>query len=159
MFEIEDAYSAQRHNRRRKESKEQHDKGKEVKYGGKFQGTCHFCKEKGHFARNCPKQRDGNPRGGNPRDGKGTACRAQEENEQNHSNEEALFTSNAGDRCGWIIDSGATQHMTFERNRLSNYVEFKKPCSVNLGDNRSILAYGKGTYHVKAAVDDHTQNI
>ena len=30
---------------------------------------------------------------------------------------------------------------------------------MNLGDNRSILAYGKGTYHVKAAVDDHTQNI
>jgi hypothetical protein len=58
-----------------------------------------------------------------------------------------------------IIDSGATQHMTLERNRLSNYVEFKKPCSVHLGDNRSILAYGKGTYHVKAVVDDHIQHI
>ena len=49
--------------------------------------------------------------------------------------------------------------MTFERTHLSNYTEFKKPCIVNLGDNRSILAYGKGTYHVKAAVDDHTQNL
>ena len=52
---IEDAYSAQRNNRRRKGSKERHDKGKEAKYGGKFQGTCHYCKEKGHFARNYPK--------------------------------------------------------------------------------------------------------
>ena len=49
--------------------------------------------------------------------------------------------------------------MTLERNGLSNYVEFKKPCSVNLDDNRSILAYGKGTYHVKAGVESHTQKI
>ena len=49
--------------------------------------------------------------------------------------------------------------MTFERNRLSNHVECKKPCSVHLGDNRSILAYGKGTYHVKADVESHTQKI
>ena len=80
-------------------------------------------------------------------------------NEQNNSDQEALYTSNDEDRCGWIIDSGATQHMTFERTRLSNYTEFKKPCIVNIGDNRSILAYGKRTYHVKAAVDDHTQNL
>ena len=45
------------------------------------------------------------------------------------------------------------------RKNSSNYAEFKKPCIVNLGDNRSILSYGKGTYHVKAAVDDHTQNL
>ena len=38
-------------------------------------------------------------------------------------------------------------------------IEFKKPCSVNLGDNRSLLAYGKGTYHVKADVESHTQKI
>ena len=49
--------------------------------------------------------------------------------------------------------------MTFERTRPSNYTAFKKPCIVNLGDNRLILTYGKETYHVKAAVDDHTQNL
>lgn len=49
--------------------------------------------------------------------------------------------------------------MTFGRNRLSKYMEFKKPCSVNLGDNRSILAYGKGTYHVKADLENHTQKL
>ena len=49
--------------------------------------------------------------------------------------------------------------MTFKRARVSNYKEFKKPCVVNLGDSRSILAYGKGTYHVTAAVGDRTQNI
>ena len=159
---IEDAYSAQRpHNRRRHEQKERNNKGNEVKFGKKFQGICHNCKEKGHFARDCPKRND-NQRDDNQGKGKGgkrSACCAQEESEQNNADEEALYTSNDDDRCGWIIDSGATQHMTFERERLSNYVEFKEPCIVNLGDNRSILAYGKGTYHVKAAVDDHTQKI
>ena len=59
----------------------------------------------------------------------------------------------------WIIDSGATQHMTFKRNNLEDYVEFKKPTVVNLGDNRSILAHGKGTYRVTAVVDDKLQKI
>ena len=60
---------------------------------------------------------------------------------------------------GWIIDSGATQHMTFDKSNLSDYVEFKQPCIVNLGDNRSILAYGKGTYRIVADLGDHVQNI
>ena len=38
-------------------------------------------------------------------------------------------------------------------------MEFKKPCNVNLGDNRSILAYRKGAYHVKADLENHTQKL
>ena len=49
--------------------------------------------------------------------------------------------------------------MTFEKNQLSNYVEFKQLCTVNLGDNRSILAYGKGTYRIVANLGDQVQNI
>ena len=49
--------------------------------------------------------------------------------------------------------------MSFERNCLLEYVEFKQPCVVNLGDSRTILAYGKGTYHITADVNGHTQSI
>ena len=42
----------------------------------------------------------------------------------------------------------ATQHMTYEKNRLVNCVEFKQPCKVNLGDDRTIFALGKGTYNL-----------
>ena len=49
--------------------------------------------------------------------------------------------------------------MMFVRDRLSKYMEFKKPCNVNLGDNRSILAYREGTYHVKADLENHTQKL
>ena len=65
-------------------------------------------------------------------------------------NQEALFTSNVASKSCWIIDSGATQYMTFEKNRLSDYVEIKQPCNVNLVDNCAILAYGKGTYSLVA---------
>ena len=46
-----------------------------------------------------------------------------------------LLTSDQINDFGWIIDSGATQHMTFNIDSLSDYVEFKEPCTVNLGDN------------------------
>jgi hypothetical protein len=49
--------------------------------------------------------------------------------------------------------------MSFEKEKLSDYVEFNEPCVVNLGDNQSILAYGKGTYHVTAELDGHDQPI
>ena len=49
--------------------------------------------------------------------------------------------------------------MTFERLRLTDFVMFEQPCKVNLGDNRSILAYGKGTYNLVADLNGHNQNI
>jgi hypothetical protein len=36
---------------------------------------------------------------------------------------------------------------------------FEQPCKVNLGDNRSSLAYGKGTYNLVADLNGHNQNI
>ena len=49
--------------------------------------------------------------------------------------------------------------MTFERDHLTDFVEFKKPCDVNLGDNRTILAHGKGNYNIIVDLDGCTQNI
>ena len=128
-----------------------------------FRGKCHNCQERGHFARDCPKRNtkeDSNsPRyGGNISKG---AARCAEEQSPDKSHDEALpvYTPKVVGKSDWIIDSGATQHMSFERNRLSEYVEFKQPCVVNLGDSRTILAYGKGTYRITADVDGHTQPI
>ena len=49
--------------------------------------------------------------------------------------------------------------MTFERNNLEEYIDFKQPTVVNLGDNRTIFAYGKGIYRVKALVNGGFQKI
>jgi hypothetical protein len=92
---MEDAYSAQQWNNRKiNESKERNDKRNEVKFGRKFQGTCHCCKEKGHSARDCPKRINNSQRNGNQSKGKGSACCAQEKSEKNNTDEEALYTTN-----------------------------------------------------------------
>lgn len=49
--------------------------------------------------------------------------------------------------------------MTSEKDCLSDYVEFKQPCVMNLEENLSILAYGKGNYRIKAVVDDHIKPL
>ena len=91
--------------------------------------------------------------------GKGSAHCAKKEKHGNVVDNEALHTSDVENKSGWIVASGATQHMTFERDHLTDFVEFKKPWEVNLGDNRTILAYGKGNYDIIADLDGCIQNI
>ena len=126
-----------------------------------FRGVCHYCHERGHYARDCLKRnsKDNSQSGPTRSKGKGSANCAEKSNPDPIIDEEALFTSDLVINSGWIIDSGATQHMTFEKNHLSDYVEFKQPCTVNLGDNRTILAYGKGTYRILADLDGNVQHI
>ena len=89
----------------------------------------------------------------------GSARSAERDDDNLITEDEASVTFDSLYNSVWIIDSGATQHMTFENNQLSDYVEFKQPCTVNLGDNRSILAYGKDTYLIVADLGDRVQNI
>jgi len=48
----------------------------------------------------------------------------------------------------WIIVSGASRHMTFEKSIPQQYKEFKAPEPVGLGDGRSVEALGVGSVKV-----------
>ena len=113
------------------------------------------------FARNCPKQnsKDDSQNSSIWSKIKRSAHYAERSSPDSIINEEALFTFDLTNDSNWIIDSGTTQHMTFERNRLSHYVEFEQPCIVILGDNCTILAYGQGTYHIIANLKGSIQHI
>ena len=51
----------------------------------------------------------------------------------------------AEERCeDWIIDSGASRHMTFQKELLRDYREFKTPQSVGFGDGHAVEALGAG---------------
>ena len=50
--------------------------------------------------------------------------------------EEALTSSDQVTDDGWIIYSGSFQHMTFGREALEDFVEFKNSAIINLSDNR-----------------------
>ena len=44
----------------------------------------------------------------------------------------------------WLVDSGASSHMTNQREILTDYQEFKHPEKVRLGDGRTVDAVGVG---------------
>ena len=127
-----------------------------------FTGTCHYCKEKGHFARDCPKKKAKSSYfPGNYSRNADSAHVSEEKGNSETMYEEALYTGeNAHEpKSFWIIDSGATQHMTYDRDSLSDFIEFEQPSKVILGDNRTILAFGKGTYRLTTDIGGQPQKI
>ena len=48
----------------------------------------------------------------------------------------------------WIVDLGASRHMTFESNVLHDYKDFEAPKLVGLGDDYTVSAIGVGKVKV-----------
>ena len=44
----------------------------------------------------------------------------------------------------WFIDSGATKHMTYEKDLIKDYIEYSQPTEIFLGDDTAIMALGEG---------------
>ena len=47
-------------------------------------------------------------------------------------------------RCPWIIDTGASSHMTTEKHVLVNFQEFAAPENVAQGDGHVVKTLGSG---------------
>ena len=57
------------------------------------------------------------------------------------------FTASIDSSCQmekWLVDSGASSHMTWERNILTNFRQFEQRQKVSLDDGRTIDAVGVG---------------
>lgn len=114
----------------------------------KYNVTCYNCKKKGHYARNCRMKRNFNGghehcsrRQGGSRNSQGSAFTALNAEEQAFE-EEALAIVNA--ESVWLMDSGASRHMSPNRN-LFTYFRETSGLSVKLGNDQQLSVLGIGT--------------
>jgi hypothetical protein len=92
---------------------------------------CFYCKKPGHFVRNCLKKKS---------DEKEKVNQACEDHEQVFV---AALNANDHTTYDWIVDSGGTQHMTFQQEWFTTYecISSKK---VFMGETPFLEAIGKG---------------
>ena len=114
---------------------------------------CHYCKKTGHFARDCYKKKNDLKKKGD----QAKLVRDESPTIPNGGAEIALKSSNPIADKNWWIDSGASQHMTHQRESIEKFSSFENPHKIRLADDSVLISYGKGD--VRLIVKDKTENV
>ena len=111
---------------------------------------CYQCGKLGHFHQDYPKRRQ--------QDNDKAVHKARDvgekyKNPDSESADEGAFAASVGSsgllQMGrWLIDLGASSHMTSEKKILTSYHEFEKPEKVGLGDGQTVDAVGMGNVYI-----------
>lgn len=89
-------------------------------------GRCHYCNKEGHWKNECLKRKA--------------------DLQRNSNGGQLAFMGLTGQQnsiTDWIIDSGASRHLTANRNLLDHYVNIL-PTAITIGNGKEITAVGQG---------------
>uniref|UniRef100_A0ABD2WYY7 Integrase catalytic domain-containing protein n=1 Tax=Trichogramma kaykai TaxID=54128 RepID=A0ABD2WYY7_9HYME len=113
--------------------------------------TCHYCKKVGHLISICLKRLEA--------ESKNTENQSSEVSSKNYANKHSTFLATSfsvgSDSMPvdvWISDSGATHHMTANRQHFSSYEPFPIPQPVEIANNSCIHAHGCGNIDIEVLV-------
>ena len=111
--------------------------------------NCFECGSPNHMKRDCPKLKSAH------KESSGQRHNAKHAAEETGADDYGFIISGTDEinkKDKWLIDSGATSHMTFNRDMFSDYKLFEKPQQVCLGDGHVLEAVGVGNVEIVTAV-------
>lgn len=120
--------------------------------------TCHHCKKEGHIKRNCWKFNSESSRRDTRSYPKEMSNSTQSVKRDSSSDSAVLVACQALSAGvseisnGWVIDSGATSHMSNDINLFSDYRVISESESVSMGDGRSLEVKGVGRVLLKVSL-------
>ena len=107
---------------------------------------CFGCSQTGHILRNCPRRKSSST-------GPEHVASTVEEKCSDDYEDNGVFSAMSDAdlklmSCSWLVDSGASAHMTRDLRLLIGFQEFKIPQKVGLGDGSTVEAVGVGNVNV-----------
>lgn len=106
--------------------------------------TCFFCNKKGHMKKDCHKFKNWKQKKSNSE----SANVAKEPSKAKASNKEVLFTLSTLPDGAWIVDSGATSHITGSKQHFVS-IDDKYRSEVDLANGNQVSIVGKGTCAIR----------
>lgn len=115
--------------------------------------VCYGCKQPGHKRPDCPKNKKTLEKQDKPQD---------KQDKKNYCLLTALGANSVSDHLqntSWFVDSGATNHMSFVQDQLSNLKSNKSNLEITVANNNKLYSKGSGDVENIFSCEDNDSSV